>query len=71
MVVCKCGKVMERVPDWLQGVNVEFVCNNCPDRKTKNIAFLSLEPTNAAAAHEGLAEIADSSDEEEAEEIES
>ena len=23
----------------------EFVCNNCPNRQTKNIAFITLEPT--------------------------
>jgi hypothetical protein len=44
MVLCKCGKHLDKVPDWLQSVNVEFVCNNCPNRKTKNIAFISLEP---------------------------
>lgn len=50
MVTCKCGRVMEKVPSWLQGTSVDFVCNNCPDRKTKNIAFISLEPTVLAAA---------------------
>lgn len=48
---------MVKVPAWLTGVQVEFVCNNCPDRKTKNIAFISLEPTTPAAAPaEGLEE---------------
>ncbi|MBI5707171.1 MAG: hypothetical protein HZC36_09315 [Armatimonadetes bacterium] len=50
MVKCSCGRVMDKVPSWLQGVKAEFVCNNCPDRKTKNIAFISLEPTTPAAA---------------------
>jgi hypothetical protein len=35
------------MPDWLTGVKVEFVCNNCPNRQTKNIAFISLEPEQA------------------------
>ncbi len=52
MVTCKCGRPMDKVPDWLQGVSVEFVCNNCPDRKTKNIAFISLEPAQPEAAEE-------------------
>lgn len=52
MVNCKCGKAIDKVPDWLQGVNVEFACNNCPNRKTKNIAFTSLEPVVVAAAAE-------------------
>jgi hypothetical protein len=50
MVLCKCGKAMDKVPDWLQSVTVEFVCNNCPNRKTKNIAFISLEPNLAPEA---------------------
>ena len=50
MIQCKCGKVMDRLPDWLGAVNVEFVCNNCPNRQTKNIAFISLEPNLPAAA---------------------
>jgi hypothetical protein len=45
MVHCRCGKAIEKVPDWLAGVQVEFVCNNCPNRKIKNIAFTSLEPS--------------------------
>lgn len=35
---------MEKVPSWLQGTKVDFVCNNCPNRSTKNIAFVTLEP---------------------------
>lgn len=60
MVECKCGKVMDKVPSWLQGVKAEFVCNNCPDRKTKNIAFISLEPTTPSATPAaGLDEVPD------------
>lgn len=45
MVHCSgCGKAIEKVPDWLSGAKVEFVCNNCPNRQTKNIAFITLEP---------------------------
>lgn len=43
MVVCACGKVLDRVPAWLAGVKVEFVCNNCPRRHVKNISELSIE----------------------------
>lgn len=43
MIQCSCGKTLEKVPGWLAGANVTFVCNNCPNRQTKNIAFLSLE----------------------------
>jgi hypothetical protein len=43
MVKCACDKPVDKVPDWLQSVKVEFVCNNCPNRQTKNIAFVSLE----------------------------
>lgn len=48
MVQCSCGKHLDKVPDWLAGVQVEFVCNNCPNRKTKNIAFISLESEGPA-----------------------
>lgn len=65
MVTCKCGKVMERVPDWMQGVQVDFVCNNCPDRKTKNIAFIELMPEAPVAAKvETTEELPDMDDEE-------
>jgi len=43
MVSCTCGKPLDKVPNWLQSVQVEFICNNCPNRKTKNIAFITLE----------------------------
>lgn len=43
MIKCGCGKTMEKLPAWLEGVKVDFVCNNCPDRRTKNIAFVTLE----------------------------
>lgn len=48
MVQCVCKKPLDKVPNWLQGVNVEFVCNNCPNRKTKNIAFITLESEGPA-----------------------
>jgi hypothetical protein len=44
MITCTCGKIIEKVPTWMASVNVEFVCNNCPNRQTKNIAFVTLEP---------------------------
>lgn len=44
MIHCSsCGRPIEKVPDWLRGTKVDFVCNNCPNRQTKNIAFVSLE----------------------------
>ena len=43
MVTCACGKTIEKLPSWLQGTKVDFVCNNCPNRQTKNIALVSLE----------------------------
>jgi len=44
MITCTCGKTIDKVPTWMASVNVEFVCNNCPNRQTKNIAFVTLEP---------------------------
>jgi len=43
MVRCSCGKAIEKIPDWMQGIKVEFVCNNCPNRQTKNIAFINFD----------------------------
>ncbi len=43
MVTCVCGKPIEKLPSWLQGTKVDFVCNNCPNRQTKNIALISME----------------------------
>lgn len=41
---------MERVPDWMRSVTVEYACNNCPKRQTTNIAFINLDPTIPASA---------------------
>ena len=69
MITCKCGQPMERLPSWLATVNVEFICNNCPNRQTKNIAFISLEPNLPAAAKvEGDLDIEEVADEEAEEE---
>jgi hypothetical protein len=43
MVTCACGKTIEKIPDWMDGIKVSFVCNNCPNRQTKNIAFIDLD----------------------------
>jgi hypothetical protein len=59
MVYCSCGKPMDKVPDWLAGVAVEFVCNNCPNRKIKNIASVTLEPEVAPTAKLGTTKEAD------------
>ena len=65
MVVCSsCGKPMEKVPDWMASINVQFACNNCPNRQLKNIAFVNLDPTIPATAkvemeEEALEEVAD------------
>ena len=45
MVYCSsCGRAMERVPDWMRSVTVEYACTNCPKRQMKNIAFINFEP---------------------------
>jgi hypothetical protein len=50
MVQCSCGKVLDRVPVWLSGVTVEFVCNNCPNRQVKPIGQMAIAPTVTAGA---------------------
>ncbi len=53
MVKCGCGKIIDKVPKWLEGVNATFVCTNCPDRQIKNITQVTLtppEPVKSAGA---------------------
>lgn len=52
MVTCSCGKPMDKLPNWLTSVQVEFVCNNCPNRQVKPIAQLAAETAQAAARAE-------------------
>lgn len=58
MVQCSCGKPIEKIPSWMNGIQVQFVCNNCPNRQLKNIAMVSLEavigPANKPAAADDL-----------------
>jgi hypothetical protein len=49
MIHCaNCGKPIDKVPAWLEGAQVTFVCTNCPNRQAKNIAFVNLEPAAPA-----------------------
>jgi len=51
MVHCtSCGKPIEKIPDWMRGIKVEYVCNNCPNRQLKNIAFINLDAGLHASA---------------------
>lgn len=66
MVQCSCGKILDKIPAWMDSIQVQFVCNNCPNRQTKNIAFIQFEPTvnPGAKLEEVPAEIAEEDDEE-------
>lgn len=45
MVKCSsCGKPIDKIPVWLTNAKVEYVCDNCPNRHYKNIAFVELAP---------------------------
>lgn len=48
MVVCSCGKEISKVPSWLSGVKVEFICTDCPNRTLKSIADVKLDTTEVA-----------------------
>ncbi len=70
MIHCTgCGKPIDKLPTWLAGTKVDFVCNNCPNRSTKSIAFTQIEesPKLSARADDGEEideeEIADDVDE--------
>ncbi len=60
MITCSCGKKIDNVPDWLAQVNVQFVCNNCPNRNVRSIAEIDAEeilrPKNQVGAIESDAE---------------
>lgn len=44
MIHCSgCGKPIDKLPSWLAGTKVDFVCNNCPNRTAKNIALITLD----------------------------
>jgi|CXWL01.1.fsa_nt_gi hypothetical protein len=66
MVQCGCGKTLEKVPVWLVRVDVEFVCNNCPNRNYKNIASVTFESLGPAKAVVGAPEDLEVIEEEEA-----
>jgi hypothetical protein len=60
MVKCEgCGKPIDKIPSWMSGIQVSFVCNNCPNRQAKNIAFLTFEPTAPAKVEEPDLDIAE------------
>ena len=52
MVNCSCGKPLEKVPSWLEGTSIQFVCNNCPNRTVKAITKVVLEPIKDPEAEE-------------------
>lgn len=67
MIHCSaCGRPIEKVPDWLRSAKADFICNNCPNRQTKNIAFVSLELEAASTAKtvEDEVEVEDVADDE-------
>lgn len=43
MVYCSCGKGIDKIPDWMASIEVEFVCKECPNRQVKSIAAVRLE----------------------------
>lgn len=68
MIQCSsCGKTLDKVPNWLAGTEVAFVCNNCPNRQAKNIAFMSLESESPKAPKMGEDLSEEEPEEEEAE----
>jgi len=56
MVKCVCGKTIEKVPTWLSGVAVSFVCANCPTRQVKPISQVNLGPEVATPAESEVIE---------------
>lgn len=65
MVYCGCGKALDKVPGWLSGTQIQFVCNNCPQRTVKAITQVNLEPVKDPEADELGAIAADADDDDE------
>lgn len=58
MINCtSCGKPIEKLPGWLAGTKVDFVCNNCPNRSAKSIAFVQIDETAKVSARADEEEI--------------
>ena len=59
MIQCSsCGKPIDKLPTWLAGTKVDFVCNNCPNRSAKSIGLLAteVEVKTSARADESIDE---------------
>ena len=69
MVLCACGKPLDKVPTWLSSVTIEFICNNCPKRNIKSITQLTPEQITGAPrnAEDDLAAVDSFEEEKEAE----
>ncbi len=63
MITCSCGKVLDKVPSWLESVQIEFICNNCPNRQIKSITEVKLAPVITETAELAPVEPAISEDE--------
>lgn len=63
MITCSCGKVLDKVPSWLESVQIEFICNNCPNRQIKSITEVKLAPVITETAELAPAEPEISEDE--------
>lgn len=70
MIHCSaCGRPIDKLPTWLAGTKVDFVCNNCPNRTAKSIAFAQMEAEPKASVradddeHVDEEEVADDVDE--------
>jgi len=66
MVKCVCGKEIEAVPNWLQGVKVTFICNNCPSRDLQGITEVDFsDPHSEAKLASASATVEEEEEEEE------
>lgn len=66
MIKCSaCGRAIEKVPDWLRGTKVDFICNNCPNRQAKNIAFMTLDSEPKGSAKDEDSEVEEFEEEDE------
>ena len=67
MITCSiCGKPIDKLPSWLAGTKVDFVCKDCPNRSAKSapVAQAEEKPEKSVRAEESdEEEVADDVDE--------
>lgn len=53
MVKCSlCGREIDKIPSWMQSIDVQYVCTNCPNNQIRNIASIDFMTEILKRPHE-------------------